>query len=301
VRLWWGALRNLLCGVTTVCHHNPLHAELLRDEFPIRVIADYGWAHSLAMEPAVEDRFRCTPSEAPFVIHACEGIDESSANEIFELDKLGVLYERTVLVHGLGLTDEGTALLNRRGAALVLCPSSNRFLFNRTHTPKRLASIERLLLGSDSPLTASGDLLDEIRLAHRELGFAAGAVYSMLFDNAPSTLQFRNGEGRVRPHAHADFFAVRDNGMDPADTLVTLSASDIELVIVRGRIQLASDEICGQLHLEARTGLQPLMIESQLRWVRAPLARMFGEAERVLGPEIKLGGRRVRHADTGCR
>ena len=24
-QLWWGAIRNLLCGVTTVCHHNPLH------------------------------------------------------------------------------------------------------------------------------------------------------------------------------------------------------------------------------------------------------------------------------------
>src|SRR6202035_3720818 len=46
VRLWWGAVRNLLCGVTTVCHHNPVTPELVDPEFPIRVISDFGWAHS---------------------------------------------------------------------------------------------------------------------------------------------------------------------------------------------------------------------------------------------------------------
>jgi len=32
-----------------------------------------------------------------------------------------------------------------------------------------------------------------------------------------------------------------------------------------------------------------------LRWVRAPLGRLFREAERGMGREIKLGGRQVRH------
>src|SRR6202043_2217221 len=47
VRLWWGAIRNLLSGVTTVCHHNPLSRELLSSEFPVRVLSRFGWAHSL--------------------------------------------------------------------------------------------------------------------------------------------------------------------------------------------------------------------------------------------------------------
>src|SRR6266699_6991333 len=42
VRLWWGALRNLLCGVTTVCHHNPLSREMLSADFPIRVLSRFG-------------------------------------------------------------------------------------------------------------------------------------------------------------------------------------------------------------------------------------------------------------------
>ena len=44
VRLWWGGIRNLLCGVTTVCHHNPITPELLSSGFPVRVVSEFGWA-----------------------------------------------------------------------------------------------------------------------------------------------------------------------------------------------------------------------------------------------------------------
>ncbi len=29
VRVWWGGIRNLLCGVTSVSHHDPLYPEML--------------------------------------------------------------------------------------------------------------------------------------------------------------------------------------------------------------------------------------------------------------------------------
>jgi hypothetical protein len=36
VRVWWGDMQNLLCGVTTVSHPNPLWPELQRNDFPVR-------------------------------------------------------------------------------------------------------------------------------------------------------------------------------------------------------------------------------------------------------------------------
>ena len=53
VRCWWGAIRNLLCGATTVCHHNPLLAEFSDPDFPVRVLRDYQWAHSLNFDSDV--------------------------------------------------------------------------------------------------------------------------------------------------------------------------------------------------------------------------------------------------------
>src|SRR5690606_749391 len=42
-RLLIGGLKNLLCGVTTVAHHNPPHKPLFRKDFPVRVLRKYGW------------------------------------------------------------------------------------------------------------------------------------------------------------------------------------------------------------------------------------------------------------------
>ena len=65
VRLWWGALKNLLSGVTTVCHHNPYEREVFGADFPVRVVRRFSWAHSLEFEPDLAARFRKAPAELP--------------------------------------------------------------------------------------------------------------------------------------------------------------------------------------------------------------------------------------------
>src|SRR5262245_17097720 len=76
-RLLQGGLKNLLSGVTTVAHHDPFYEPLGAVDFPIRVVRDYGWAHSLSIdgEDAVRRSCRETPREQPWIIHAAEGVD----------------------------------------------------------------------------------------------------------------------------------------------------------------------------------------------------------------------------------
>jgi cytosine/adenosine deaminase-related metal-dependent hydrolase len=264
-------------------------------DFPMRVASNYNWAHSLAMDAEVRAKFTSTPDATPFVLHAGEGVDEAAADEVFELDRLNVLDERAILVHGLALGPEGIDLLNARNATLVWCPSSNRHLFSRTHSSKTIAGIRRVLLGSDSPLTAAGDLLDEVRIAHREAGVSARDLYRMLFERAAQVFRLQEGQGTIRPDAAADLIAVRDKGLSPAEIVANLRAADVELVLVGGRVQVASGEVFRRLPPELSRDLRPLEVESTLRWVRGPLGRLFREAHRVLGCDIKLGGKRVRH------
>jgi cytosine/adenosine deaminase-related metal-dependent hydrolase len=298
VRLWWGGIRNLLCGVTTVCHHNPLVPEFVDEDFPIHVLRDFGWAHSLAMDSELDTRFKSTPSDLLFFVHGCEGVDETARCEIYELDARGILQSRTMLIHGLAMNDEGVSLMNRRGATLVWCPTSNRFLFGRTHTRESIASFDRVLLGSDSPLTSAGDLLDEIRMAHHDIGIAASELYAMVCTHGGSFLRLGEGQGTIRPDALADLVAVRDSGLVPSETLVNLSTSDIELVMVSGRVNLASQRMYERMTPEIQKGLEPLTVEAEIRWVRAPLQQLFQAVEPILGREIRLGGKRVQYAGT---
>ena len=297
-RLWWGALRNLLCGVTTVCHHNPLNPVLLSEDFPVRVISKYGWEHSVAFAKDVSHAMQQTGVDEPFIIHACEGTDQVSAVDLQILDLLGAIEQRSVLIHGLALESEGIALLNERRASLIVCPSSNKFLFGKTHTREQLRSIQQLALGSDSPLTAAGNLLDEVRFMKSECDMESEEVYELVTDRPATILRLRRGEGTLKPKAIADLIAVRYRNDSPSRTLTSLSWRDVELVITGGRIRLASAKMLERLPVKIKRQLNPLTVEDTVRWLSAPVSVLYEAAEKVLGKgNVRLGGLRVSPAE----
>jgi len=297
VRLWWGGLRNLLCGVTTVCHHDALWPDLQREDFPVRVIQHYGWSHSLALGGDLLEAYQAAPVDAPFILHACEGIDAQAEQEIAELNRLGVLGARTVLVHGLALDEAGIDLLRERQTSLIVCPSSNDFLFHRPPAMEILAGMENLSLGNDSPLTAAGDLLDEIRFGLKHCEIEPAKMYAMVTENPAKGLRLRDGEGAVKKDGVGDLIAVLDKGRSPADTLASLSMHDVEFVMIGGCVQLASETVWRRLPHAAREGLEALRVDGITRWLRAPVNELLRQAEVTLGEaSVRLGGRPVRSA-----
>ena len=103
IRLFWGGIKNLLSGVTSVAHHNPYESQVFKRDFPVRVVRHYGWAHSIRFSPDWFTRFRRTPRRHPFIIHLAEGTDEQSRRELYELDTVSALGPSTVLVHAVAL------------------------------------------------------------------------------------------------------------------------------------------------------------------------------------------------------
>ena len=298
--LWWGAIRNLLSGVTTVCHHNPVYPELLSAEFPVRVIEEFSWAHSASFEADLAGKLAGRMMNAPFILHAAEGIDEGSTEEIYELDRMHALDHRTVLIHGLGCTPESAALLNARGSALVLCLTSNEFLFGRSVPLPLIQSLDRVILGNDSPLTARGDLLDEIHFAHQRTKLDERSLYAMVTERSAEVLCRQRGEGTLRPGAVADLLVVHDTGGSPAETLATLTSEQIELVIVGGRVQLAGPALIERLPRHLKQGLRRFEVDGHPRWVRAPIDRMLTETEAFLGTDLHIGRKRVCRAPAAC-
>jgi cytosine/adenosine deaminase-related metal-dependent hydrolase len=292
VRLWWGGIRNLLSGVTTVCHHNPYDENVFGGEFPVRVLREFGWAHSLGYESDLSAKQRDINQGIPFVIHAAEGIDQTSAEEIYALARQGCLDERTVIVHGNGLNDKGLRFLEEHGASLVWCPSSNHFLFGQTLSTRQIAVLSRKALGSDSPLTSCGDLLDELRFA-RNLGASATTLYELVTTQASHVLKLKQGEGHIDAGAVADLIAVREGGITPAEALASASYRDVEMVIVAGKVRLLSEELKSRFPADLTKGLELLHIDDVARWVSAPVSELLRFAREALGPQITMCGRRL--------
>lgn len=291
VRLWWGGIRNLLSGVTTVCHHDPLWPELRQTNFPVQVIQQYSWAHSLALGGNLRAAHAAKLGGCPFILHACEGIDDTVRQDVWQLDRLGLLDADTVLVHALALDPEGAALLRRRKASVILCPSSNQFLFGKTPRMSLLSGIENLAIGNDSPLTAVGNLLDEVRFAVQICAISPRAAYRMVTTVPAAILRLTNAEGSITESGAANLIAVRDTGNSPAHILQRLSASDVELAMIAGRVQLASNTMLNRLPASAKKGLEPLSINGTIRWLRAPVTKLLEQAEQVVGPgNVRLSG-----------
>jgi len=291
-RLWWGGIRNLLCGVTCVSHHDPLWPTLQRADFPVRVVQQNGWAHSLALGGDLFAVRAATPKGRAFVLHACEGVDRVAQDELWELDRLGLLDSSTVLVHGLAIDRKGVALMIARHASLIVCPSSNYFLYGKLPDLTLLGEIERVALGSDSPVSAEGDLLDEIRFAIDRCGVSPERAYRMVTSIPAQVLRLYDAVGTIKESGVADFIAVWDTGGAPADKLQTLSLHEIEFVMIGGRVQLASETVLERLPIFERYGLEPLSVGATTRWLRAPVNDLLRRTEEVLGKnEVRLGSR----------
>lgn len=266
LRLLWGGLRNLLAGVTTVSHHNP-YESLFDENFPVRVVRNYGWAHSLAFEPDVRARFDATPGNAPFLIHAAEGTDDAAQREIFDLDQLRILTDRTVLIHGVALNEAGLALMRERRSSLIWCPRSNVFLFDRTIDPP---SNVPTALGSDAPLTAEGDLLDEIAAAQQFT--SVENIRAMVTTEAERILRLPLTTDVIAAPAFAE---------------------PPQLVVIHDRIHLIAPYLAGQLPASTRREFHELHVCGRppvlVRW---NIPQLVSETRQHLNP-IRLAGREV--------
>jgi len=276
-RLLVGALKNLLSGVTTVSHHNPLYRELGRG-FPVRVVRRYGWAHSLFLEsgPDVAKAYRKTPPDAPFLIHLAEGYDASARGELSRLRELGCLRENTVLVHGVGLSPEEWTSVRRAGAGLVWCPSSNRFLLGRSapiddFLNREPASRSSIALGTDSRLSGARDLLEELRDARAAASVEPGDLLRMVTANAASLLRVPEA-GRIAPGLPADLIVIPPLAEDPAHALLALDRSRIRLVTVGGRPLVGAPEL-SSVFAARRVATARAKLDGQARILDGTLAR----------------------------
>ncbi len=280
VRLFWGGIKNLLNGVTTVMHHNPYEPEIFRANFPVRVVARFDWAHSLRFSPELAKRSARLSRDVPFVIHAGEGTDECAREEIARLDSLGLLCERTVVVHGIALDREGVDLMLSHGAALVWCPTSNHFIAGRSLSHEALESGISIALGTDSALSAAGDLVDEIRTAVSRADVAR--VYRMLTVEAARILRLNRGEGGITEGGVADLLIVRDRGGAPSEALRDLRP---EFVFLGGGLKLSSMPVKGS---------HPLEVDGRGRyWIDCDVPALAAAARQALGGPFRLAGKAV--------
>jgi cytosine/adenosine deaminase-related metal-dependent hydrolase len=237
-RLAVGGVKNLLSGVTTVAHHDPLYSFLSNPHFPTKVVTEYGWSHSLYIdgEEKVRSAYQNTPRDWPWIIHAAEGLDEEAAMEFDRLEALGCLGSNTLIVHGVAIDHEQRRRLERAGAGLIWCPSSNLSLFGKTADLGNLIARGRVALGSDSRLSGARDLLGELRIA-AEIGKLDDPTLEFLVTINSARLLRLSDRGVLKPGARADILI-----LPAGKQLAAAKRADIRLVLLDGLVRYGDKE-----------------------------------------------------------
>jgi hypothetical protein len=160
---------------------------------------------------------------------------------------------------------------------------------------RRFEGVGYVALGSDSPLTADGDFLDEVRFTMRCCAISPQQAWRMATGEPAAVLRLHEGEGSIRVDGRADLVAVHDTGCDAPERLRTLTAADVEFVMIGGRVQLASKAVLQRLPAAAIRELEPLWVDGAIRWLRAPIKELLARAGEVLGAgALRLSGKPIR-------
>src|SRR3989337_2470746 len=106
------------------------------------------------------------------------------------------------MVHGVGLSPEDCLAIAEAGAGLVWCPGSNMFLFNQTAPIESMPANLPVALGTDSTLTGSASLFDELREAQKLKKLGGDRLLAMV--TSVAARMFRMSPGEIVQGAPAD-------------------------------------------------------------------------------------------------
>ena len=211
-------------------------------------------------EAAIAQILAALPSDVPLHVHLSEqpleneqAVAASGRTPTGLLAELGALSQRTSVVHATHLTEDDITVLGAASATAVFCPTTEADLGDGIGPAKRLSEAgARIALGSDQnavidPFLEMRALEAGERLASRERGrFDPFDLLTAATTNGYRSLGL--GEHSLQTGHFADMVeisgtSVRTAGSSKTELPMTATASDVDRVIIGGRVVAAQGRL----------------------------------------------------------
>ena len=283
LRILWGMYKNLLNGVTTVVHHG---SRINVPQDLISVWQEASSLHSVSGEKGWRLRLiRPFDRRRPLVIHAGEGTSPAASREIGQLIRWNIFRKPLIAVHGIAMEEKQAASF--RG--LVWCPCSNENLYHATAPVHLLKDHIPIVFGTDSTLTASWNIFEQLRFA-RQLRMTEDPGLWEMITRAPADLWGLDGLGSVKEGYMADLVVARlPKGSRGWDAIYSLNPEDLLLVLHNGQVSLFDRSLYPQLKKAAfpLTGFFPVRLSDEQKYVRGDLPRLLDDIRNYY-PDVRL-------------
>ncbi len=235
-----GIYKNLFSGCAIVQDHIPNQKPSYYKDNPIDVIENYTQFHSLSMGnwwggASAEEEHAKADKTVPFIIHLGEGTDKLTKTEFPKLKELNLLQSNTLLIHGIALTSDQIKECAETGTSICWCPNSNYYLIGETlDVDACLKYGVNVVLGTDSTMSGSINLLEEIKFAHQKFPhIPMQHIFEMFTTNATKALKLSADFGKIKENP-SSLLLIKKHNQDPFNNLLQTQMEDIELLIHQG-------------------------------------------------------------------
>jgi cytosine/adenosine deaminase-related metal-dependent hydrolase len=275
LRIRWGIYKNLLGGVTSVIHHG---AYLATPQDLISISQNAESLHSISGEKGWRRKllhpFR---RQRQMVIHIGEGTTPACSKEVSELIRWNIFGRPLIGIHGIAMSEKQAAAFE----ALVWCPDSNFFLYGKTADIQQLRRRTTIVFGTDSTLTASWNIWQQLRLA-RELKMTDDTALWEMATSGPARLWGLDQCGKIAEGRTADLvIAARTPGTTGWNAVFGVKPRDILLVLHQGNIRLFDESLRDQLTNPEYLikDFHPIAIDGKIKYIQGDLPGLMQEIQ----------------------
>jgi cytosine/adenosine deaminase-related metal-dependent hydrolase len=291
LRTRWGMYKNLLNGFTTVVNHGE-RLDTGAEEL-VTVFQGCYCLHSLGTERRWKWKINAS-GRGPVVLHIGEGTNRAATQELDRLRRWNFFGRPIVGIHGVAMEERQAGVLR----ALVWCPDSNYFLYNKTAPVDRLKKRLPILFGTDSTLSAGWNGWEQLRLARAQGMLTDEELLDGLTAKAAAVWNFPM-LGKLAVGYQADLVITK--GRD-ADSLFANNPEDLLLVMHRGKIRLFDSSLADQLAAAGHNlaAYSPVLLGTNTKFVQGDLPGLLREIVRF-DPEAELPVSAVTLKETTCQ
>ncbi len=186
-------------------------------------------------------------------IHLSEGISAGALNELDTWDGMGLLDDRTTIIHGVPYGPAEWVRLAAVDAHLVWSPMSNWVLYEATaNVPDAIAAGVNVALSPDWTPSGAPDLLEEMRFAEQiNQDEWAGVLTPEFFAksvtrNAALAMGINDRAGQIAVGFDADLAVFPGNPAAPYEALMAADAMDVRLTVVAGQPRYGDPDLMDQ-------------------------------------------------------
>jgi cytosine/adenosine deaminase-related metal-dependent hydrolase len=264
LRIQWGIYKNLVNGITTVVQHG--RKLDVRTDLINVYQKDYS-LHSPALEKNWVWKLNVRASKKfPVTIHVGEGTDQERYKEINSVIRWNLFRKKLVAVHGIAMRPEQAENFE----AVIWCPVSNFFLFEKTAAIDELKTKTEILFGTDSTLTGGWNIWEHLSVA-RKTNFLTDKELILALTKTASKIWGLN-TGELTPGKDADIVIANKTSGD-TNNLFDLNPRDILLVICKGELVLFDQAIRGKI--KGAENFCRTRLQGSVKYVKGNLAQLI--------------------------